>query len=206
MSEYFSIHPVNPQERLISQAADIIRSGGIVVYPTDSSYALGCRLDDKTALMRIQRIRQLDNKHHMTLMCRDLSEIATYAWVDNPAYRLLKSHTPGPYTFLLRATRAVPRRLQHPKRKTIGIRVPDCKIALALLNELNEPLMTTSMILPHQEYPFSDPEDIREAVENQVDLIIDGGFGGLEPTSIIDLSGEKPVVRRIGQGAVAAFE
>ena len=206
MSEYFSIHPVNPQERLISQAADIIRAGGVVVYPTDSAYALGCRLDDKEALIRIQRIRQLDKKHHMTLLCRDLSEIATYAWVDNPVYRLLKSHTPGPYTFLLRATREVPRRLQHPKRKTIGIRVPDCKIALALLDELNEPLMTTSMILPHQEYTFSNPEDIREAVENQVDLIIDGGMGGLEPTTIIDLSGDKPVIRRIGQGAVAAFE
>ncbi len=206
MSEFFSIHPVNPQDRLISQAVDIIRQGGIIVYPTDSAYALGCRLGDKEAVTRIRRIRQLDDKHHMTLMCRDLSEIATYAWVSNPAYRLLKSHTPGSYTFLLKATREVPRRLQHPKRKTIGIRVPDCNIALALLNELNEPLISTTMILPGQDYPLSDPEEIRDQIENQVDLIIDGGMGGLNVTSIIDLSEETPVVRRIGQGSIAAFE
>jgi tRNA threonylcarbamoyl adenosine modification protein (Sua5/YciO/YrdC/YwlC family) len=205
MSLFLHIHPDDPQERLIKIAADIIRRGGIAVYPTDSGYALGCRLDDKQALARVRQIRRLDAKHNLTLLCRDLSEIATYAKVDNATYRLLKAYTPGAYTFLLQASKEVPRRLLHPKRKTIGIRVPDCEITLALLGELDEPLMTTTLILPGDEYPLCDPDEICARLDNVVDVIIDGGAGDLESTSVIDLFAGEPVVRRVGNGDVGDF-
>jgi tRNA threonylcarbamoyl adenosine modification protein (Sua5/YciO/YrdC/YwlC family) len=201
MSQFFQIHPVNPQSRLIHQAVGIIRAGGLVVYPTDSSYALGCHVGDKAGMERIRRIRDLDNKHNFTLMCRDLSEIATYAKVDNSSYRLMKSLTPGSYTFILKATHEVPRRLQNPKRKTIGIRIPDHPIAQALLAELGEPLMSSTLILPGQDRPETDANDIRERLENAVDLVIDGDNCGLEPTTVIDLvEGSLQVVRK-GRGS-----
>lgn len=201
MSQYFQIHPENPQVRLIRQAVGIIRAGGVVVFPTDSSYAIGCHLGDKAAMERIQRIRRLDNKHNFTLLCRDLSEIATYAIVDNINYRLIKSLTPGAYTFILQATREVPRRLQNPKRKTIGIRVPDHIVTQALLQELNEPLMSSTLMLPGDEFPMTDPYQIRLALEHQVDLIIDGGFCGHEPTTVVDLMADRPVILRKGKGS-----
>ncbi|HSJ49137.1 MAG TPA: L-threonylcarbamoyladenylate synthase [Gammaproteobacteria bacterium] len=200
MSQFFQIHPDNPQPRLVSQAVDIIRDGGLVVYPTDSSYAIGCHLGDKDAMERIRRIRQLDARHHFTLVCRDLSEIATYAKVDNQAYRLLKSLTPGPYTFLLPATHEVPRRLQHAKRKTIGLRVPDHRVAQALLAELGEPIMSSTLILPDAELPETDAEEIRDRLDKLVDLIIDGGNCGFEPTTVIDLASGVPEVLRQGKG------
>lgn len=201
MSQFFQIHPDNPQPRLVSQAVDIIRNGGLVVYPTDSSYAIGCQLGDKEAMERIRRIRQLDARHHFTLVCRDLSEIATYAKVDNQAYRLIKSLTPGPYTFLLPATHEVPRRLQHAKRKTIGLRVPDHRVAQALLVELNEPILSSTLILPGAELPETDAEEIRDRLDKLVDLIIDGGNCGFEPTTVIDLAGKGgPEVLRQGKG------
>lgn len=207
MSQFFQIHPENPQARLVHRAVEIIRDGGVVVYPTDSSYAIGCHLGDKQAMERIRRIRQLDDKHHFTLMCRDLSEIATYAKVDNQAYRLIKALTPGPYTFLLVATHEVPRRLQHAKRKTIGLRVPDDRIAQAMLEELREPIMSSTLILPGAEFPETDAEDIRDRLEHQVDLIIDGGNCGLEPTTVVDLaSGSAPVVLRQGKGDASMLE
>jgi len=205
MSQFFSIHPENPQSRLINDAVKIIQSGGVIVYPTDSAYALGCQLKNKEALTRIKNIRQLDDKHNFTLVCKDLSEIATYAEVDNIKYRLLKSLTPGAYTFLLKATKEVPRRLLHPKRKIIGIRIPDCKITLALLEELNEPIMSTTLILPGEELPLSDPEVIYNKLASQVDLIVDGGSCGLDPTSVIDLHEEQPRVKRVGKGDVSQF-
>lgn len=200
MSQFFEIHPDNPQPRLINQAADIVARGGVVVVPTDSSYAIACHLDDKGAVERIQRIRQLDKHHNFTLLCRDLSEIATYARVDNSAYRLLKAYTPGPYTFLLRATAEVPRRLQHPKRKTIGIRVPDNVILQALLAEHGQPLMSASLVLPGRDFPETDADEIRDRLERQVDLIIDGGHGGVESTTVVDLTQPAPVVIRHGRG------
>jgi tRNA threonylcarbamoyl adenosine modification protein (Sua5/YciO/YrdC/YwlC family) len=201
MSQFFQIHPVNPQARLIHQAVEIIRADGLIVYPTDSSYALGCHVGDKTGMERIRRIRDLDNKHNFTLVCRDLSEIATYAKVDNSGYRLLKSLTPGPYTFILKATHEVPRRLQNPKRKTIGIRIPAHPIAQALLAELGEPLMSSTLILPGQENPETDAHDIRQRLEHDVDLVIDGDSCGLEPTTVIDLvDGSMEVVRK-GRGS-----
>ncbi len=202
MSQYFSIHPENPQARLINQAVAIIREGGIIVYPTDSSYALGCHIGDKAAMERLQRIRQTDKDHNFTLVCRDLSEIATYAKVDNHAFRLMKNFTPGPYTFVLRATHEVPRRLQHAKRKTIGLRVPDHLIAQALLTALDEPIMSSTLILPNCELPETDPEDIRDKLEHAVDLVIDGGNCGFEPTTVIDLTEDTPQVLRYGKGAV----
>ncbi|HEY0720286.1 MAG TPA: L-threonylcarbamoyladenylate synthase [Gammaproteobacteria bacterium] len=205
MSQFFQIHAENPQTRLIRQAVEVIRGGGVIVYPTDSGYALGCLLGDKDALERIRAIRRLDDRHHFTLICRDLSEIATYAKVENSVYRLLKAVTPGPYTFILPATREVPRRLQHPKRKTIGLRVPDNPIAQALLAELGEPLMSTTLILPGSELPESDPYEIRQLLERQVDLIIDGGYGSLEVTTMVDLEGETPVVLREGLGDPTPF-
>lgn len=205
MSLYLEIHPENPQPRLIVQAAEVLRHGGVAVYPTDSAYALGCRLGDKAAVERIRRIRQLDSKHNFTLVCRDLSEIATYAKVDNQAYRMLKSLTPGPYTFLLRATHEVPRRLQHPKRKTIGIRVPDHPIAQALLEELGEPIMSTTLILPGAELPETEAEDIRDRLDRQVEVIIDGGHCGVEPTTVVDLSEGVPELIRAGKGSVEAI-
>ena len=205
MSQFFQLHPDNPQQRLIHQAVDIIRRGGVVAYPTDSAYALGCQIGDKSALDRIRRIRRLDAKHNFTLVCRDLSELASYARVDNAAYRLLRNNTPGPYTFILRATSEVPRRLQHPKRKTIGLRVPDNNIARDLLSDLGEPLMSVTMIMPGDEYPLIDPYEIRELLEHEVDLVIDGGYCGMEPTTVIDLSEGAPVLLRRGKGETASF-
>lgn len=202
MSQFFTIHPDNPQARLIRQAAEFLEQGEIVVYPTDSSYALGCRLGDKAAMERIRRIRGLDSRHNLTLVCRDLSEIAAYARVSNSAYRLLKSLTPGPYTFILKATHEVPRKLQHPKRKTVGIRVPDNSIAQALLDAVGEPIMSSTLILPGRDQPETDPEEIREHLERQVGLIIDGGPGGTEPTTVIDLTADVPEVIRVGLGPV----
>lgn len=205
MSQFFSIHPENPQARLVKQAVEIIRKGGVVVYPTDSAYALGCHIGDKDALDRIRRIRKLDAHHNFTLVCRDLSELATYARVDNAAYRLIRHATPGPYTFILKATSEVPRRLLHPKRKTVGLRVPDNAIALSLLEELGEPLMSVTLILPGDELPMTDPWDIRQALEHQVDLIIDGGHCGLEATTVVDLYDDIPVILRAGKGDTAPF-
>jgi tRNA threonylcarbamoyl adenosine modification protein (Sua5/YciO/YrdC/YwlC family) len=205
MSQYFQIHPVNPQPRLIYQAVEILRNDGLIVYPTDSSYALACSVGDKHGMERIRRIRMLDNRHNFTLVCRDLSEIATYARVDNGSYRLLKSLTPGPYTFVLRATHEVPRRLQNPKRKTIGIRVPAHPIAHALLTELGEPLMSSTLILPGRDIPETDAQDIRERLEHDVDLVIDGGSCGVEPTTVIDMSDAVPALLRQGCGSVEGF-
>jgi len=205
VSQFFSIHPENPQIRLVRQAVDIIRNGGIVVYPTDSAYALGCHIGDKDALDRIRRIRKLDADHNFTLVCRDLSELATYARVDNAAYRLIRHATPGPYTFILRATAEVPRRLLHPKRKTVGLRVPDNPIALALLEALGEPLMSVTLIMPGDELPLTDPWEIRHQLEHAVDLVIDGGYCGLEPTTVIDLFDEVPIIIRHGKGDITPF-
>ena len=188
MAQYFQIHPDNPQKRLIKQVVEIVRDGGVIAYPTDSSYALGCHIGDKGAMERIRRIRQVDDKHNFTLVCRDLSEIALYARVSNSDYRILKAHTPGPYTFILSASREVPRRLLNPKRKTIGIRVPDNVIAQALLEELDEPLMSSTLILPGETLPLSDPEEIRETLQHDVDAVIDGGYCGLEPTTVVVLN------------------
>lgn len=206
MSQFFQIHPDNPQARLINQAVDIIRGGGVVVYPTDSGYALGCHLGDKKAMESIRRIRGLDPKHNFTLLCRDLSELGTYAKVSNTAYRLIKNHTPGSYTFILKATSEVPKRLMHPKRKTVGLRVPDNNIALALLEGLNEPMMSVTMMLPGDELPMTDPYDIRQTLEHELDLVIDGGYCGMEPTSVIDLVDDETEIRRRGKGDVSAFE
>lgn len=205
MSQFFSIHPDNPQHRLVRQASEIVRKGGIIVYPTDSAYALGCHVGDKKALDKIRQIRQLDKNHNFTLMCRDLSELAVYAKVDNQLYRSLKAHTPGPYTFILEATSEVPRRLMHPKRKTIGLRVPENPIALALLEDLGEPIMSVTLIMPGDEYPLTDPYDIRDMLEHHVDLIVEGGYCGLEPTTVVDLSGESPVIIRQGMGEFEDF-
>ena len=205
MSQFFSIHPDNPQLRLVRQASEIIRKGGIIVYPTDSAYALGCHIGDKKALDKIRQIRQLDKNHNFTLMCRDLSELSVYAKVNNQLYRSLKAHTPGPYTFILEATSEVPRRLMHPKRKTIGLRVPENAIALALLEDLGEPIMSVTLIMPGDEYPLTDPYDIRDLLEHQVDLIVEGGYCGLEPTTVVDLSGDVPEVIRQGVGEYEDF-
>lgn len=206
MTQYFHIHPENPQARLIKQAVQIIRNGGVIAYPTDSAYALGCHLGDKEALAKIVRIRQLDDKHHFTLLCRDLSEIATYAKVDNATYRLLKAHTPGAYTFILTGSSEVPRRLMHPKRKTIGLRVPDNAICQALLTELNEPLLTATLQLPNEPDPLFDPEEILEQLGKQLDLVINGGLGTLMPTTVIDLSQEGlPIILREGAGDIKPF-
>ena len=204
MSDYLSIHPENPQQRLIAKAAAIVRKGGVIVYPTDSVYAIGCHIGDKQAMDRIRSIRQLDKNHNFTLMCRDLSELASYARVDNSAFRSLKAQTPGPFTFILPATSEVPRRLMHPKRKTIGLRVPDSPIAQALLDELGEPTMSVTLILPGDEYPLSDPYDIRAALEAHVDVLIDGGHCGLEPTTVVDMTGPVPEVTRQGMGDFSA--
>lgn len=205
MSQFFSIHPDNPQHRLILQAAEIIRGGGVIIYPTDSAYAIGCHIGDKKALDKIRLIRHLDKHHNFTLICRDLSELALYAKVDNQIYRTLKAHTPGSYTFILEATSEVPRRLMHPKRKTIGLRVPANPIALALLEELGEPLMSVTLIMPDDEYPLTDPYDIRDMLEHRVDLIIDGGYCGLEATTVVDLTGDTPEIIRQGVGQFEDF-
>ncbi|MDB5763812.1 MAG: threonylcarbamoyl-AMP synthase [Herminiimonas sp.] len=205
MSQFFQVHPDNPQLRLIKQAGQIIDAGGIVALPTDSCYALVCHLDDKDAVMRLRRIRAVDDKHHLTLLCRDLSEIALYARIDNRQYRLLKATTPGPYTFILEATKEVPRRLSHPSRKTIGLRVTENRIACALLEELGQPLLGTTLILPGQGEPLTDPEEIRDRLERQIELVIDGGACGLEPTTVVDLTGEEPVLVRQGRGDAMPF-
>jgi len=205
MAQYFEVHPDNPQQRLIYQAAKIIQEGGLVIYPTDSSYALGCHMGDKSAMERIQRIRKLDSKHHFTLLCSDLSEIGNYAKVDNSAYRLMKTLTPGPYTFLLKATSDVPRRLMNQKKKTIGVRVPQNPIAHALLAELGEPIMSSTLIPAGEELPMDDAYDIREKYEHDVDLVIDGGFCGIEPTTVISLIEGSPEVLREGKGAIDLF-
>ena len=205
MAQFFSIHPDNPQPRLIRQAAEIVRNGGIIVYPTDSFYALGCRLGDKTAVERIRAIRQVGPRHHFALVCRDLAEIAVYAKVDNQQFRLLKATTPGSYTFILEATREVPRRLQHPRRKTIGLRVPDHKVVRALLADLGEPLLSSTLLLPGEDEPLNDAYEIRQRLEHQVDLVIDGGPCGIEPTTVVNLTGEMPAITRPGKGSVAPF-
>ncbi|NQX87839.1 MAG: threonylcarbamoyl-AMP synthase [Halioglobus sp.] len=206
MSQFYQIHQDDPQTRLIRRAADIVHAGGVIVYPTDSAYALGCRMGDKAALDRIRRIRRLDDKHNFTLVCRDLSEIAVYARVSNVVYRLIRHTTPGPYTFILRATSEVPRRLMHPKRKTVGLRVPDHAIVAALLAELGEPLMSVTLIMPDDELPLTDPYDIRKILEHEVDLIIDGGYCGTEATTVVDLADDVPQLLREGKGDLSPFE
>jgi tRNA threonylcarbamoyl adenosine modification protein (Sua5/YciO/YrdC/YwlC family) len=206
MSELLRIHAVTPQRRLLGRAVEAIRAGGVIVYPTDSSYALGCNLGDKAALERIRRIRQTERDHDFTLVCHDLSEIATYAHVENSAYRMLRSLTPGPYTFILKATREVPKRLQDPKRRSIGIRVPDHKIALALLEVHGEPIMSSTLLLPGDEFPLTEADTIRERMDRLVDVIVDGGACGMEPTTVVDLSKGNFTVVRYGKGDVSAFE
>lgn len=206
MSQFFQIHPVTPQKRLINQAAEIVRKGGVIVFPTDSAYAIGCQLDDKQAVDRIKRIRKLDDKHNFTLMCRDLSDVGVFAKVGNTQYRLLKQFTPGAYTFILEATSEVPRRLLHPKRKTIGMRVPDNPIIQQLLAELGAPIMSSTLILPGEADPMTDPEEIRDRLEHELDLIIDGGFCGLEATTVVNMTGPVPEVTREGKGDPAPFQ
>jgi len=205
VSQFFQIHPENPQARLVKQAVEIIRKGGVVVYPTDSSYAIGCQIGDKSAVERVRRLRQLDEKHNFALICSDLSQLGLYAKIDTAEFRLLKAHTPGPYTFILNATREVPRLLLHPKRRTIGLRVPSHPIALALLEELGEPLMSVSLILPGHDEPLIDPYEMRQLLEHQVDLIIDGGFGGVEASTVINMADGEPQVVRVGCGDPAPF-
>ena len=205
MAQRFQLHPVNPQARLIRQAVTLVREGALIVYPTDSSYAIGCHIGDRQAAERIQRIRQTGKDHNFTLVCRDLSEIATYARVENWVYRLLTAHTPGPYTFILKATRDVPRRLQNPKRQTIGIRVPDHPVVAALLAELGEPLMSSSLILPGEALPMNDPEEIHARLGREVELVLDCGFCGIEPSTVVDLTGDYPVILREGKGDCADF-
>jgi len=205
VAQFFSIHTDTPHLRLIKQAVAIVRSGGIIVYPTDSCYALGCHLGDKEAMTRIRTIREVDERHHFTLVCRNLAEIATYAKVDNSQYRLLKATTPGSYTFILQATREVPRRMQHPKRSTIGLRIPDHPVVLALLEELGEPLLSSTLILPGDELPLNDAEEIRERLEHQVELVMDAGSCGIDMTTVIDLTTAVPELIRPGKGSLEPF-
>lgn len=205
MAQLFSVHPVNPQLRLLRQAAQLIDHGAVAAIPTDSCYALVCHLDDKPAVDRMRRIRSVDERHHLTLLCRDLSELATYAKVDNALYRMLKLGTPGPYTFILEATREVPRRLSHPSRKTIGIRVPSHPAAQGLLEVLGQPLIGTTLQMPGDELPLADPADIRARLEHDIDLVLDAGICGIEPTTVIDLTGREAVVIRAGRGSLAAI-
>ena len=205
MARYLAIHPQDPQQRLLAQAAEAVREGGVVAIPTDSCYALGCRLGDKDAVERIRRIRGVDDRHHLTLMCRDLSEIAQFARVDNAQYRLLKATTPGSYTFILEGTKELPRRVLHPKRKTIGLRVPDHRVAQALLAELGEPLLTSTLMLPGDEAPLTEGWEIQDRLDNQLELILDGGYCGTEPTTILDLTSLPPELIRAGRGALEPF-
>jgi tRNA threonylcarbamoyl adenosine modification protein (Sua5/YciO/YrdC/YwlC family) len=205
MAQYFSIHPTHPQARLIRQAAHIVRRGGLIAYPTDSCYALGCHLGDAPAQQRLRRLRGMDQRHHLTLMCRDLSEIASYALVDNVQYRILRAATPGAYTFILRATREVPRRLMHPRRRTIGVRVPAHAAARALLAELGEPMLSATLLAPGGAAPFADAREIRAALEHELDLVIDSGPCGIEPSTVIDLTGAAPTVLRAGRGSLAVL-
>jgi tRNA threonylcarbamoyl adenosine modification protein (Sua5/YciO/YrdC/YwlC family) len=206
MAQYFELHPQNPQLRLIRRAADIVREGGVIAYPTDSCYALGCHIGDAAALERLRRIRGADRHHHFTLVCRDLSEIARYARVETWQFRMLKASTPGPFTFLLPATRETPRRLQHPKRRTIGIRVPDHIVPRMLLTELGEPVMSSTLLLPGDELPLTDGDEIRQRLEHELDAILDGGHCGIEPTTVVDLAVSPPVVVRAGRGKLAGSE
>ena len=206
MSQFFYVHPETPQARLITQAVDIIKNGGVVVYPTDSGYALGCQMENKQALERICQIRRLNDKHNFTLLCRDLSELSLYTRVDNIAFRLLRNNTPGAYTFIFKGTKEVPRRLMNTKRKTIGIRVPDNNIALALLEALGEPMMSTSLILPGKETTEADPDEIRDQLEHAVDLIMHGGYLSEQPTTVIDFSDGNIDIVRIGAGDITPFE
>jgi len=205
VAQFFSIHSTTPHQRLIKQAVSIVHDGGVIVYPTDSCYALGCHLGDKDAMSRIRTIRQVDDRHHFTLICRNLAEIATYAKVDNSQYRLLKATTPGSYTFILQATREVPRRMQHPKRNTIGLRIPDHPVVFALLEELGEPLLSSTLILPGDEWPLNDAEEIRERLEHQVELVMDAGSCGIEMTTVIDLTTDIPQLIRQGKGSIEPF-
>ena len=206
MTEQISIHPVDPEPRKLQRVADVIRRGGLVVYPTDSCYAFGFHMGDKAPIKEIQRIRQTDKKHNFTLVCRDLSEIAAYAKVDNWCYRSLKAHTPGPYTFILQATRDVPRRLLNEKRKTVGIRIPDHPIAQALLEELGEPIMSSTLLMPGDELPMTDCDEMSQRLKGEVDLIVDGGGCGIEPTTVVDLTGSFPVILREGKGSTDDFQ
>ena len=206
VSQYLFVHSENPQERLIAKAVDSLRRGGVMIYPTDSVYAIGCHLGDKSALERIRSIRQLDKNHNFTLVCRDLSELGSYARVENSAFRLLKSKTPGPFTFILNATSEVPKRLQHPKRKTIGIRVPNSTIVKALLEELREPIMSVTLTMPDDQYPLTDPYEIKQLMNHHVDVIMDGGYCGVEPTTVIDVTYHQPQVLRKGAGDFSACE
>ena len=205
MARYLSIHPEDPQPRMLAQAAEILRDGSVIAVPTDSCYALGCGLGDKDAVERIRRIRGVDDRHHLTLMCRDLSEIAQFARVDNAQYRLLKATTPGSYTFILEGTKELPRRVLHPKRKTIGLRVPDHKVALALLAELGEPLLTSTLMLPGDESPLTEGWEIQDRLDDHIDLILDGGYCGTEPTTVVDLTNWPPELVRAGRGSLDPF-
>lgn len=205
MAQYFAIHPTHPQARLVRQAAEIVRRGGLIAYPTDSCYALGCHLGDAPAQQRLRRVRGMDDRHHLTLMCRDLSEIATYALVDNAQYRILRAATPGAYTFILRATREVPRRLMHPRRKTIGVRVPAHAAARALLAELGEPMLSATLQLPGADTPIADAPEIRRVLERELDLVIDSGPCGIEPSTVVDLTGDAPTVLRAGKGQLGVL-
>lgn len=205
MSQFFSIHPDNPQQRLLDRAADLIRGGAVIAFPTDSCYALGCQLGNKDAVDRIRAIRGIDDRHHLTLMCRDLSEIAQFARVDNGQYRLLKHTTPGAYTFILEATKELPRRILHPKRKTIGLRVPEHPVCQALLATLEEPLLTCTLSLPGEDSPLHEAEQIQEMLAGQLDLVLDGGACGVEPTTVVDLTGATPQLLRTGRGNLAAL-
>lgn len=205
MGQLFIIHPKNPEPRLIKQAVKIIQKGGIVVYPTDSAYAIGCKLENKQALDRIRLLRQLDEQHYFTLVCKDLSQISIYATIDNSTFRLLKAHTPGPYTFILNATKEVPRRLLHPKRYTIGIRIPDNQIVQAMLAELGEPIMSITLSLSGQNYPMIDARNIYDVLGHQVDIVIDGGMGSLEPSTIVEMIDGTPHIVRVGKGDVSIF-
>jgi tRNA threonylcarbamoyl adenosine modification protein (Sua5/YciO/YrdC/YwlC family) len=205
MSIYLQLHPVSPQRRFVRQAVDVLKNGGVIVYPTDSCYALGCHIGDKAALERIREIRETDRNHHYTLVCRDLAEVGKYALVDNWQYRLLRANTPGPYTFLLKASRETPRRLKHERRGTIGLRVPGHPVTEMLLTELGEPVMSSTLLLPGEELPRTDAREIHELLDRSVDLVLDGGNCGLVPTSVIDLSGDRAVVVRVGRGDVRPF-
>jgi tRNA threonylcarbamoyl adenosine modification protein (Sua5/YciO/YrdC/YwlC family) len=205
LSQFFTLHPTHPEPRLIKRAVDIVRSGGLIAYPTDSCYALGCHIGDKHAMERLRQVREVDERHHFTLVCRDLSEIGTFAKVDNSQYRMLRANTPGAYTFILKATRELPRRLAHPKRATIGVRVPDHVVANALLAQLGEPILSSTLILAGASEPLNDAFEIRDALEHQLDVILDGGACGIEPTTVIDLSQDAPVLVRRGKGDASVF-
>jgi tRNA threonylcarbamoyl adenosine modification protein (Sua5/YciO/YrdC/YwlC family) len=203
--KFLEIHPTHPQLRLVRQAAEVLRGGGLIAYPTDSCYALGCHLDDAKALERLRRVRGLGERHHLTLMCRDLSEIAKYAIVDDTHYKLLKSAIPGSYTFILRARREVPKRVMHARRRTIGVRVPGHAVAHGLLDELDEPILSATLLLPGEEVPLSDAQEIRQRLERELDLVIDGGSCGVEPSTVLDLTGDQPVLVRAGRGSLERF-